>query len=138
MEKVYNLENILRSNGLRATAQRLLICGEILDAGHIDIDNLYARLKRKITSLSLATVYKNIHALLDAAIVAELNVEGQKTMYEINIHPHIHHICERCGKVEDLKISTDEFEEKIASLSGRNIIGCKITVYGICPDCAGN
>lgn len=137
MEKTYNLENILRSNGLRATAQRLLICGEIIEAGHIDIDTLYANLKRKITSLSLATVYKNIHALIDASIVSELNVEGQKTLYEINMHPHIHHVCDRCGKVEDLHIKTDDFERKIALLSGRNIIGCKITVYGICLDCAG-
>ncbi|MGE4317875.1 MAG: Fur family transcriptional regulator [Deferribacterales bacterium] len=135
MNKSYNLEHMLRSHGLRATAQRLLICSEIIDAGHIDIDTLYARLKKKITSLSLATVYKNIHAMIDAGMVSELGIEGKKTMYEINIRPHIHHICEQCGKVEDLMIETAEFEEKISSLSGRNIIGCKITTYGKCSDC---
>ncbi|TCK60945.1 Fur family transcriptional regulator [Seleniivibrio woodruffii] len=133
---MYNVEHILRSHGLRATAQRLLICGEILDAGHIDIDTLYTRLKKKIISLSLATVYKNIHSLMEAGIVSELNVEGKKTLYELNIHQHIHHICDNCGKIEDLHIETEDVREKIASLSGRNIIGCKITVYGKCSDCA--
>jgi Fur family peroxide stress response transcriptional regulator len=136
MEKMYNVEDILRNNGLRATAQRLLICGEILDAGHIDIDNLYARLKKKIVSLSLATVYKNIHALMDAGIVSELGIEGKKTLYELKLSHHIHHVCEKCGKVEDLHIETDDVQAKIASLSGRNIIGCKITVYGKCSDCS--
>jgi len=136
MENMYNVEHILRSHGLRATAQRLLICGEILDAGHIDIDTLYTRLKKKIISLSLATVYKNIHSLMEAGIVSELNVEGKKTLYELNIHQHIHHICDSCGKIEDLHIETEDVREKIASLSGRNIIGCKITVYGKCSDCA--
>ncbi|MGE4266232.1 MAG: Fur family transcriptional regulator [Deferribacterales bacterium] len=136
MEKMYNVEDILRNNGLRATAQRLLICGEILDAGHIDIDTLYARLKKKIVSLSLATVYKNIHALMEAGIVSELGLEGKKTMYELKLRPHIHHICETCGKVEDLHIETDEIKDKIASLTGREIAGCKITVFGKCSDCS--
>lgn len=136
MKTQHNIEDLLRSHGLRATAQRLLICGEILDAGHIDIDTLYMRLKRKITSLSLATVYKNIHAMIEAGIVTELGIEGKKTLYEINIEPHIHHICENCGKVEDLKINTEDFEKQISSLSGRNIIGCKITVYGKCGECS--
>jgi Fur family peroxide stress response transcriptional regulator len=136
MEKIYNIENILRKKGMRATAQRLLICGEIKSAGHIDIDNLYERLREKIPSLSLATVYKNIHALVKAEIVSEVSVEGRKNLFEMAINPHIHHICENCGHIDDLHIDTDEIKDQISDLSGKPVNGCKITVYGTCESCA--
>jgi len=136
MEKIYNVENILRKKGMRATAQRLLICQEINEAGHIDIDNLYENLREKIPSLSLATVYKNIHALVDSEIVSEVNVSGRKNLFEMTTNPHIHHICDSCGFIEDLHIDTSRIQQEIVDQTGRDLNACKVTVYGTCESCS--
>jgi Fur family peroxide stress response transcriptional regulator len=135
MNRLENIDNKLRMKGLRATAQRLMICKEIDNAGHIDIDSLYERLKKQIPSLSLATIYKNMHSLVDKDIISEVSVNGKKTMYELNIDPHIHHICSVCGEIEDIHFDTMQIVDTIRELSNRQISECKITTTGICSKC---
>lgn len=135
MINIDNIELRLREKGLRATAQRLMICREIASAGHIDIDHLYERLKKVIPSLSLATIYKNMHSLVDKEIVSEVNITGKKTLYEINITPHIHHICSECGHVEDIPYDTMQITQDIPELNARKIEQVKITTIGICSQC---
>jgi len=135
MNMIENIDNRLRKKGLRATAQRLMICREISSAGHIDIDSLYAKLKQQIPSLSLATIYKNMHSLVEKDIISEVNVTGKKTMYEINIDPHIHHICSKCGNIEDISFDTMQIVDSIRELSDKHIADCKITTTGICDNC---
>jgi len=136
MNKEYNFETSLRSKGLRATAQRLLIMSEISNAGHISIENLYEILKEKIPSISLATVYKNIHSLVEKDIISEVNIEGRKSLYELNISRHIHHICEKCGAVEDIPFDTSKIPEIIPELRSKNINSCRLTTTGICGLCS--
>jgi len=136
MNKLENLDTRLREKGLRATAQRLLICREIEKAGHIDIDSLYERLKVQIPSLSLATIYKNMHSLVSKEIITEVNVAGRKTMYEITIDPHIHLICSACGEIEDIPYDTSQLTDTISELRGRGVTACKLTAYGICSKCS--
>lgn len=138
MKNIINIENRLREKGLRATAQRLLICKEINKAGHIDIETLYDKLKVDIPSLSLATIYKkNMHSLVDKGIISEVNLKGRKTMYEITIDSHIHHVCKKnCGNVEDITFDTMQVLNSIKELAGIDIQDCKLTTYGICSKCA--
>lgn len=137
MTKITNIDNRLRVKGLRATAQRLMICKEIDRAGHIDIDTLYDRLKIQIPSLSLATIYKNMHSLVDKNIISEVTVTGKKTLFEISSNPHIHHICTECGEIEDIPYEIKSVIQNISALKGKEISDCELTVYGICQKCSG-
>lgn len=136
MSKISNIDNRLRLKGLRATAQRLMICREIDSAGHIDIDNLYENLKKQIPSLSLATVYKNMHSLVDKNIISEVSIPGKKTMYEICDNSHIHHVCTECGAIEDILYDSLSMVKNIPELSGKEISECSVTVYGRCSKCS--
>ncbi|PLX70953.1 MAG: transcriptional repressor [Denitrovibrio sp.] len=136
MRKIENLDNILRQKGLRATAQRLMICDEINKAGHIEIDNLYENLKKQIPSLSLATIYKNMHSLVKKEIISEVNIKGRKTIYEMTTESHIHYICTECGVIEDIAFDTMALVDKISELSEKNITDCKLTTFGLCTNCA--
>lgn len=136
MRKLENLDNILREKGLRATAQRMMICGEINRAGHIDIDTLYETLKKQIPSLSLATIYKNMHSLVGKGIISEVNVKGLKTHYEMSIDSHIHFVCQKCGKIEDIPFDTMSVLQNIQELSDKHIVECKLTTFGTCSKCS--
>jgi len=135
MDKIHNIDNRLRLKGLRATAQRLMICKAINKAGHIDIETLYEKLKVDIPSLSLATIYKNMHSLVDKEIISEVNIKGKKTMYEINVASHIHHVCTKCGRIEDIDFDISNLLGNIEKLSGKDISEFKLTTYGICSNC---
>lgn len=135
MNRLENIDNKLRMKGLRATAQRLMICKEIDNAGHIDIDSLYDRLKKQIPSLSLATIYKNMHSLVDKEIISEVNVKGKKTLYELSIDPHIHFVCKECGEIEDVHFETIQLVDKIKELESKDVSELKITATGICSNC---
>jgi len=135
MTNILNIDNKLREKGLRATAQRLMICKEIDKAGHIDIETLYENLKADIPSLSLATIYKNMHSLVSKEIISEVNLKGRKTIYEITIDSHIHHVCKNCGNIEDVPFDTMQILGTIKELSGKDIQDCKLTTYGICSKC---
>lgn len=136
MRRSENIDTRLRDKGLRATAQRLMICKEIDKAGHIDIDTLYEKLKKQIPSLSLATIYKNMHSLVGKDIISEVSVGGKKTLYELTADNHIHHVCTECGAIEDIPSNTVEILKDVKALSGKSISDCSITTYGICDSCA--
>ncbi|ADD67952.1 ferric uptake regulator, Fur family [Denitrovibrio acetiphilus DSM 12809] len=137
MTNIDNIDDKLREKGLRATAQRLMICREIDKAGHIEIESLYESLKKQIPSLSIATIYKNMHSLAEKEIITEVNVSGKKTMYELNIDPHIHLVCSECGNIEDIPFDTIKLVSNIKELSDRKISECKLTTVGICSKCLG-
>ncbi len=61
--------------------------------GHASVEDLHERVKDVYSSVSLATIYKNIHLLVEEDILTEVPVHGRKPMYEINIGDHVHVTC---------------------------------------------
>jgi len=126
---------LLRERGLRATSQRMIILDVIEEAGHIDIDTLYESLRKVIPSISLATVYKNIHSLVDAKILQEVRVRDKKIMYEVNYNNHVHFVCEKCGNVEDMEMDASTIFNLLKQLSNRDVHEQQIILYGNCKSC---
>ena len=88
-----NHSELLRESGLKATIQRLSILEILQGTGHGTVDDIYATVREKHASISLATVYKNIEMLLEKGVLAEVPLTGRKSKYEIKKHDHIHLIC---------------------------------------------
>ena len=94
--------SLLKQSGLKVTPQRLSVL-RILDRHtHPTIDELYDEIFKENPSVSLATVYKNLNTLKDEGLVVEVNIVNQKARYDIYEHPHIHVVCENCGRFEDM------------------------------------
>ena len=62
----------LKAKNLKVTPQRIAMLHEIEENGHMDVDELYERIKEFYPSISLATIYKNIGALCEANILREI------------------------------------------------------------------
>ena len=127
-----NSQTLLKNSPLKVTPQRLEILQTIQKNGHISIDDLYNHIKEKFPSISLATVYKNIHTLKDANILTEIHPQNEKSHFEIKKEPHGHFICKKCGNIYDFEIKTtcnphlseiDEIEES------------EVYLYGVCKNC---
>lgn len=130
-----NFEQELRDKHLKITSQRMVMLRQISDNGHMSIEELHEQIKSIYPSISLATIYKNINALCEANILREIKAPTQKQKYELSSDKHIHIACERCGKLEDIKIDTSSLQNGCENLSGYQIYDVSAVFIGICPEC---
>ena len=128
-------ENLLRESKIKVTPQRLAIVEELDGHVHMSIEELYEAIKKKFPSISLATVYKNINAMMEQGFIQEVKVPGQKSKYELTKAPHSHVVCESCGKVEDIDLDLEKVTHRAANMSHYEIKEKALVLTGICPAC---
>jgi Fe2+ or Zn2+ uptake regulation protein len=120
---------------LKATLQRLAILEEIHKHGHIDVEMLFAALQKHFPTLALGTLYRNLNELSQKGILTEVTLPGQKQKYEIRKAPHVHLICEQCGKIEDKTIDLDDVIAQLEKENHYKISSKAVSFYGLCEAC---
>ncbi|MGE4546482.1 MAG: Fur family transcriptional regulator [Desulfurella sp.] len=126
------LENILVKKNLKVTPQRLLILSLIRQFGHLDVDELYAKITVDYPYISLATIYKNISTMVENGILNEVKIGGAKTKYELSTNSHAHFICIQCKKIEDLDINVDCL---LDNFNKGSVASVNVLIYGTCNAC---
>lgn len=83
----------LRTAGLRATRQRILVLSMLMDAvDHPTADELFERIRELDGSVSYATLYRTLSALEHAAMVQKFSVDGDPARFELtpsSDHDHL-------------------------------------------------
>ena len=130
-----NYVALLKENNLKVTPQRLTIVEELYLHGHMNIDQLYSSLKEKFPSISLATIYKNINAMVDIFFLSEVKIPHQKSVYELTKAEHSHVVCSKCKSIVDIDLDVHKILDEAASLSHYTIKEDHIVFNGLCPDC---
>lgn len=138
MYSMDRFKDVLKANNLKSTHQRLVILDSIDQFGHVDIDTLYDAIFQKYSTMSKATLYRNINDLISFHILEEVKLPHQKQQYEIKKVPHIHLLCSECGSVEDMFVETKPLLETISSQSGFHINNSFIVINGTCKACQSN
>ncbi|MGH2525007.1 MAG: Fur family transcriptional regulator, partial [Anaerolineales bacterium] len=72
------------------------------DHSHPFAHEIYRRVHKKLPRISLATVYRNLHSLVDEGKIRTLLLGDQVARYDPKTSEHDHFVCERCGRVSDL------------------------------------
>ncbi len=127
-----------KQRGLAFTHQRQVIFEAITAAkDHPTPEAIYETVRRRIPSISLATVYKNVRIFLDAAILSEVSLHHGSLRLEGNPEAHHHLICSRCRSITDL----DSSDMKPAQFTGKVPKGFRVErqiveMIGICASCA--
>ncbi len=89
-----------------------------------------------VPSISIATVYRNIHALIGDEWLVAVELPGQTSRYEIAGKRHHHHFhCQSCLRVFDLDGCGVEARHTLPQ--GFRSKRHELTVYGTCDVCAG-
>ena len=117
--------------------KRDAILREIMNTdSHPSAEYVYNRLKTEYPDLSLATVYRNIGMFRSDGIIRSIGVVNGEQRYDSNVKSHPHFICENCGKVMDIDISGEFFDNAVISqMNGIEIVSHDITFYGYCEEC---
>lgn len=87
----------------RNTRQRKAVLEALrdLDGQHPTAADVFDRVRTGYPQMSLATVYRALHALVDQKQVCEMRVESV-VRYDAGPSPHHHVVCRRCGTVRDV------------------------------------
>ncbi len=130
-----NSSILLKEYDLKVTPQRVAIVEELYKHGHMNIDDLYKNLLKKFPSISLATIYKNINAMVEKIFLNEVKLPDTKSVYELIKEEHSHLVCSSCGKVEDIIIDTSVLQNSMSNITNFRIENTEVIFSGICEDC---
>jgi len=130
-----NYANLLKEYDLKVTPQRVAIVEELYNNGHMNIDDLYKKLLSKFPSVSLATIYKNINAMVEKVFLSEVKIPNSKSVYELIKTEHAHLVCSSCGHIEDIMLDATSVLEEASKLSSFKIDTTSIVLSGLCPHC---
>ncbi|HEX3728177.1 MAG TPA: transcriptional repressor [Opitutaceae bacterium] len=111
-----SLNQRLADSGLRATPQRELIYDVLLKKrDHPTADEVFARVKSEMPTISLATVYNCLETLVQCDLVRAVNFERGPTRYCPNLAPHAHFHDEKSGSTHDIDLPP-ELVERVKSI----------------------
>ena len=123
--------------GLAATHQRQVVYEAVIAAhGHHSPEEIYLTVRRRIPSISLATVYNNLRLFVERGLLREVSPHSSTLRVDGNLKPHHHLVCSRCKSVQD--IDGDFFDFKRISRqipSGFDLSQPLVEVFGLCRDC---
>ena len=142
-DEVGKFAQYCRTHGLSVTHQRLAIFEALASSReHPSAEQLHQAVQRRIPTLSLATVYKNLEALKAIGAVVDVNPLHEQARYESALpgsgagHPHHHLVCTSCKKVRDLHDS--ELDRlRVRDAQGFDVRAVRVQAEGLCPDCQG-
>jgi Fe2+ or Zn2+ uptake regulation protein len=131
-------EEMLRSRGLRVTRPRLAVL-EILDAnhGHLDVEQITARVRTRLDSVSVQAVYDVLGALSRAGLARRIEPAGSPARFERRAGDNHHHIvCRGCGEIADVDCAVGAAPCLDPSQAhGFEVDEAEVTFWGLCPSC---
>jgi Fur family peroxide stress response transcriptional regulator len=138
MSDTTTLTSALRQAGMRLTPQRTSICELLAESEeHPTAAMIYETLKPRFASLSLATVYNTLDALVGLGVVNVLGHAGDdKVHYDADTEPHVNLACLSCSRIVDIPSEhIAHLDAEISAASGYKLLGARVLYYGLCPDC---
>ena len=124
----------------RRTRQRKLILETLRSTrSHPTADWIYERVRKRLPSISLGTVYRNLRFLKEAGEIMELDYGSTFSRFDGNPKEHYHFVCRNCGNVYDVDFPVQEhLNSEVAQATGHMVDHHRTEFYGICKNCKGD
>lgn len=104
---------------------------------HPTAEEVYQELKKRNSTSSRGTVYRNLNLLAKNGIIEKISMQVGPDRYDYMRKSHHHAICRQCGNVFDFcfDIDVDELKSSIKSQTDLESISDSIIIEGICKKC---
>lgn len=128
---------LCQERGIAVTHQRQVLY-EVMQTmhGHPSPEEVYARVRKKVPAISLATVYKNINLFVESGVFRKMSMHHGSVRVEMNEQPHHHMVCSKCKKITDIA------EKDLGLVAKRNrlpdgflVERYAVDVIGVCAKC---
>ncbi len=104
---------------------------------HPTAEQIYEQVRKKIPTISLGTVYRNLGLLVEQNIIRKFESPGESSIrYDGRNDEHSHLVCMNCNKVYDIDISTfSQLDITLEHNTGFKVQEHDIVLRGICKEC---
>ena len=138
MNSPVDFRQLCHRHHLAATHQRQVIYETVMALhGHPSPEIIYEKVRRKVPSISLATVYKNIQTFLDSSMMQEVSLHHGAMRIEPNATPHHHLVCIRCRSITDVEeIELEPVRLRKQLPHGFHVKRISVDILGICQACS--
>jgi Fur family peroxide stress response transcriptional regulator len=130
--------DVCASAGIRMTHQRMEVFREVAKTDeHPDAETIYGRVRRRIPTISLDTVYRTLTMLETLGVVSRVYLLCDRARFDAVITPHHHFVCRSCGMLRDF-VSTEADKLRIPPevQSWGVVKSIHVEVRAICSKCA--
>lgn len=128
----------ISARGLRSTEQRRHVYDALMTTrDHPTAIQVFRRTKKKMPSISLATVYNCLETLTECGLVRQVNLDRAPSRFCPNLENHGHFFCQNCGAVFDVALRESAKLAGAFKLPRRAVVSHhEVSLRGLCGDCA--
>ena len=122
------------AKGVKLTDQRKIIAKVMSNSeDHPDVNELYLRVSKIDSKISIATVYRTVKLFEEAGIITKHDFKGGKARYEEVSESHHDHLIDiKTGEIiEFVDEDIEMLQKKVAEKYGYNLVDHKLELYGI-------
>ncbi len=138
-ERITMFEEVCRKKKIKITPQRLEIFRELAKAeDHPDAETVYQRVRERMPTVSLDTVYRALWLFNDLGLINTFGVTRESTRFDANLSRHHHFVCSVCGFVRDFHGKDFDqltLPEEFIAKFGQPVSTC-VEVRGVCFRCS--
>jgi Fe2+ or Zn2+ uptake regulation protein len=131
-------DETIHGHGLRMTDQRRAVLDVVMgERDHPTAVEVFTRVRGKVPTISLATVYNCLDTLTGCGLVKTVAHEREPARYCPNLEEHAHFFCEACKAVTDLPLRSRKKPEDVWDFPGEFAISHhEVSFSGTCPKCS--
>ena len=132
------IEQICLRKGVKLTDQRKIIAKVLSESkenygesDHPDVDELYKRVSKIDSRVSIATVYRTVKLFEEAGILTKHDFKSGKARYEAMRESHHDHLIDiKTGEIiEFVDDEIEELQKKVAEKYGYDLVDHKLELY---------
>jgi len=103
---------------------------------HPTADRVFEQARKKISNISLSTVYRNLNILKNEGEIQELSHIWSFGRFDGNPQNHYHFSCKECGAVYDVALPVQHhLDEEVSRLGEMKADGHRMLFTGLCRKC---
>ena len=129
-----SIEERCKQKGVKLTDQRKLIAQTMSNShDHPNVDELYKRVSKIDSKISIATVYRTVKLFEEAGILTKHDFRGEKARYEELPDSHHDHLIDvQSGEiVEFVDEEIEKLQKIVAEKLGYQLVDHKLELYCI-------
>ena len=138
MKRFVEVEHLIKSRGVRLTAQRSLVVRRAVSHLHFTAEELVADVRRADRSVARGTVYRTLALLHQAGVLEKHDFRYGPPYYEVTFGKahHDHLMCVQCGEIiEYQEPRVEKIQDEVVKRFGYQLLSHTHKLYGLCAAC---
>ena len=134
-----SLAEMLRSRGLRLTAQRQLILEAVHELGHATPEQVLNAVREVAAGVNITTIYRTLELFEELGLVTHTHLShGSPTFHSVGEDQHVHLVCRSCKSVSEMDPALAEpLITALAEQRGFQVDIGHMALFGTCERCGG-